>query len=515
MLKNSIKSAAIIGMDGPADYNVSQVLFSDYESHLPLSQTKISLEHFAACVMAADLGFLLATFTFARHSVSALAKMPASSQSIFLILFLSAAAFGVLYFNRCYRIEVIGNFRIFCTRFLAILAIVVAAGLLKHDIESTARVYPELSEAFVSWGWVAVTLYLLMRYAIFMVFRYLAAHGHISHNVVIVGTSPIAETFITKVHRAGLGVHVNAIFEENPAPGAATEFAGVAVKGGIPELLRYVKYHQVDTVVVVASERQTVADLTELVIKLTVQPLRIRVLAAQLTGLRRVRDIAFGWCAPAGELPGEHLVAVVDRPIQGAASLAKSAMDFLVALLAIVLFSPLMLACAIGIKLTSPGPVLFRQQRIGYSNAMFEVLKFRTMHTTLCNTGELTRRNDPRVFKLGEIMRKFSLDELPQLFNVLKGDMSLVGPRPHMREAKAAGILYFEAVANYAARHRVKPGITGLAQISGWRGPTESIEQLENRVAHDLHYVENWSLALDVKILAKTVFVGFFGSNAF
>jgi exopolysaccharide biosynthesis polyprenyl glycosylphosphotransferase len=208
-------------------------------------------------------------------------------------------------------------------------------------------------------------------------------------------------------------------------------------------------------------------------------------------------------------------MAVVDRPIQGVASVAKSAMDFIVALVAIVLFSPLMLICAIGIKLTSPGPILFRQQRIGYSNALFEVLKFRTMHTTHCNTGELTRRNDPRVFKFGEFLRKFSLDELPQLFNVLKGDMSLVGPRPHMREARAAGVLYFEAVSNYAARHRVKPGITGLAQISGWRGPTESIEQLENRVAHDLHYVENWSLALDVKILAKTVFVGFFGKNAF
>jgi lipopolysaccharide/colanic/teichoic acid biosynthesis glycosyltransferase len=137
------------------------------------------------------------------------------------------------------------------------------------------------------------------------------------------------------------------------------------------------------------------------------------------------------------------------------------------------------------------------------------------MHLADCNSGVLTKRNDPRIFKFGEFLRKFSLDELPQLFNVLKGDMSLVGPRPHIQEARAAGILYFKAVPNYPARHRVKPGITGNAQVSGWRGPTETIEQIENRVAHDLDYVENWSLSGDIKILFKTIFVGFFGENAF
>jgi lipopolysaccharide/colanic/teichoic acid biosynthesis glycosyltransferase len=137
------------------------------------------------------------------------------------------------------------------------------------------------------------------------------------------------------------------------------------------------------------------------------------------------------------------------------------------------------------------------------------------MHVTDSHSTILTQRNDPRVFKFGQLMRKFSLDELPQLFNVLRGDMSLVGPRPHIQEARAAGILYFKAVPNYPARHRVKPGITGHAQISGWRGPTETIEQIENRVAHDLHYIDNWSFFGDIKILVKTVFVGFFGKNAF
>jgi lipopolysaccharide/colanic/teichoic acid biosynthesis glycosyltransferase len=127
----------------------------------------------------------------------------------------------------------------------------------------------------------------------------------------------------------------------------------------------------------------------------------------------------------------------------------------------------------------------------------------------------LTTRNDERVFPFGALLRKLSFDELPQLINVLNGDMSLVGPRPHMPEARAAGKLYFEAVNEYAGRHRVKPGMTGWAQVNGWRGPTETLEQIERRVEHDIYYIENWSLMLDAVILIKTVFVGFFGKNAF
>jgi Undecaprenyl-phosphate glucose phosphotransferase len=514
-MDHPMKSAPLIGTDGHSDFNIAQILFSEYDSHRPFSHTKISLGHFAALVMLADFGFFLTMFTIVRHSLPSLVRLPVSSEPIFLSLLLSIVALGVLYFAKCYRIETIGNFRILCTRFLFMLAVVLGAGLLKHDIECGSTLFPELYRALVSWGGIAIGLFLLMRYAIFTAFRYLAAQGHVSHNVVVVGASRAAEGFISKVRGAGLGVHVKAVFDEHPSAGVAQNIAGVPVKGGITELLRFVKYNPIDTVVIVASEWQTLSDLNALAVKLSVQPLRVRVLAPQLTGLRRVKDIAFGWCAPAGELPGIHLMAVIDRPIQGPASLLKFAMDFSVALFALMLFAPLMVICAIGIKMTSPGPIFFRQRRIGYSNAVFEVLKFRTMHEAHCNTGELTKRNDQRIFAFGQIMRKYSLDELPQLFNVLKGDMSLVGPRPHMRDAKAAGILYFEAVPNYAARHRVKPGITGLAQISGWRGPTETVEQIEKRVAHDLYYVENWSLALDIKILAKTIFVGFSGDNAF
>jgi lipopolysaccharide/colanic/teichoic acid biosynthesis glycosyltransferase len=124
-------------------------------------------------------------------------------------------------------------------------------------------------------------------------------------------------------------------------------------------------------------------------------------------------------------------------------------------------------------------------------------------------------RDDPRVFRFGSLLRKTSLDEVPQLFNVLKGDMSLVGPRPHMPEARAAGRLYYDAVQEYADRQRVKPGITGWAQVNGWRGPTETLEQIERRVEHDIYYIDNWSLLLDFFIIFKTILVGFHGKNAF
>jgi lipopolysaccharide/colanic/teichoic acid biosynthesis glycosyltransferase len=172
---------------------------------------------------------------------------------------------------------------------------------------------------------------------------------------------------------------------------------------------------------------------------------------------------------------------------------------------------------AVAIKLDSPGPVLFRQKRYGFNNELIEVLKFRTMRQDQsdANGSILTRRNDPRVTRLGRFLRQSSLDELPQLINVLRGEMSIVGPRPHAIEAKAANRLYQDVVAGYGERHKVKPGLTGWAQVNGWRGPTDTEDQIVNRVKHDLWYLENWSLMLDLKIIALTLLKGFIGKDAF
>ena len=166
-----------------------------------------------------------------------------------------------------------------------------------------------------------------------------------------------------------------------------------------------------------------------------------------------------------------------------------------------------MLLIALAIKLDSPGPVLFRQKRRGAKDRPFDLLKFRSMYVDQSDPlgRQLTRAGDPRVTRVGRFLRRTSLDELPQLINVLRGEMSLVGPRPHPLSAKAGGIPYRETVENYLVRQRVKPGITGWAQVNGWRGPTDTVEQLRQRVAHDLYYVENWSLNLDLIILLRTV----------
>jgi lipopolysaccharide/colanic/teichoic acid biosynthesis glycosyltransferase len=168
-----------------------------------------------------------------------------------------------------------------------------------------------------------------------------------------------------------------------------------------------------------------------------------------------------------------------------------------------------MLLTALAIKFDSRGPVLFRQKRYGFNNELIEIFKFRSMYVeqTDATAAKLVTKGDPRVTRVGRFIRKTSLDELPQLFNVVfKGNLSLVGPRPHAVHAKAVDRLYDEAVDGYFARHRVKPGITGWAQINGWRGETDSQEKIQARVEHDLYYIENWSVLFDLYILAMTPF---------
>ena len=206
-----------------------------------------------------------------------------------------------------------------------------------------------------------------------------------------------------------------------------------------------------------------------------------------------------------GDLP---LLRVAETPVSGWSYLLKSAEDMVLAGIALVVLSPLLLVTAILVKFDSPGPILFRQTRYGFNNEEFQVFKFRTMYVDKSDYsgGQQTSRGDARVTWVGRFLRRTSIDELPQLFNVLQGTMSMVGPRPHPVGMKTANRLCEEIIDTYVHRHRVKPGITGWAQVNGSRGATETAEQLERRVALDLHYVENWSLFLDLRILLMTAF---------
>ncbi len=197
--------------------------------------------------------------------------------------------------------------------------------------------------------------------------------------------------------------------------------------------------------------------------------------------------------------------------------LAKRLIDILGAVLLIAVLAIPMLAIALAIRLDSPGPILFRQQRIGYANRAFETLKFRTMwhHAAAAGTFRQTCRHDIRVTRVGHFLRHTSLDELPQLFNVLRGDMSLVGPRPHAPGTCAGGKPFEQVTPRYPLRHRVRPGMTGLAQVRGQRGETESEDLLLRRVESDLEYIESWSLWLDLMILLRTAKAVFGTQNAY
>lgn len=212
-------------------------------------------------------------------------------------------------------------------------------------------------------------------------------------------------------------------------------------------------------------------------------------------------------------LNGIPVFSVFDSPLKSvSARWLKRLFDLTVASLTLITIWPIMLLIAITITITTPGPIFFKQLRYGLDGKEINVFKFRTM--TVCENGDHIQQaqpNDSRITSVGKWLRKSSLDELPQFLNVIKGDMSLVGPRPH---AKAHNELYRTLIPKYMQRHLVKPGITGWAQVNGWRGETEQLEKMQKRVEFDLHYIKNWSLALDIRILILTLFVVLNGKNA-
>ena len=210
---------------------------------------------------------------------------------------------------------------------------------------------------------------------------------------------------------------------------------------------------------------------------------------------------------------GMPVVAVCESPFTGVSGLVKRFSDIALAVIILVLIAPLLLAIAIGVKLGSPGPVLFKQRRYGVDGREIVVYKFRSM--TVCEDGnQITQatRNDQRITPFGGFLRKTSLDELPQFFNVLQGRMSIVGPRPH---AVAHNELYRKVIKGYMVRHKVKPGITGWAQVNGYRGETDTLDKMQKRVDYDLEYLRTWTIGMDLWIIVKTVLVIFRDRHAY
>lgn len=276
------------------------------------------------------------------------------------------------------------------------------------------------------------------------------------------------------------------------------QIAGFPLLGDSHELERLVREERITQVLVALSWaaesriEQTVRELRRLPVNVLLVP--------DMQAFRHARNRIT-------QVAGLPMFNVSERPLDGWSPLIKRLEDLVLASLALVLALPVMLLVALAIRLDSPGPVLFRQKRYGYNNKLIEVFKFRSMYCDKAdaNAERQTTRNDDRITRVGRFIRRTSLDELPQLFNVLLGSMSMVGPRPHATATKAAGILFEDAVKEYTARHRVKPGITGWAQINGYRGETDTLEKIEKRVEYDLQYIENWSIWFDLYILFRTL----------
>jgi len=206
-----------------------------------------------------------------------------------------------------------------------------------------------------------------------------------------------------------------------------------------------------------------------------------------------------------GSLP---VLNVWQQPVRDFDGLLKAAQDWLLAFFGLIMLSPLLILTALAIKLESKGPIFFKQKRFGFNNLEIDVLKFRSMYTDRQDVSgeERTTKNDPRVTRVGRLIRRTSIDELPQLLNVLRGEMSIVGPRPHATVMRVGEAYYHDAVRGYASRHRVRPGITGLAQVRGLRGEIDTIERAKKRVEYDTYYIENWSPLLDLRIIFETLF---------
>jgi Undecaprenyl-phosphate glucose phosphotransferase len=336
-----------------------------------------------------------------------------------------------------------------------------------------------------------------------------ARTGAFRQRIAIVGGGRPAEDAISALESSSdVDVEIIGIFDDRFDERSPVSVRKYRKLGNIAELAEHARTDRID-LIIVAIPLSAEARLLQMLKRLWELPVDIRI-SGQASRLKLTAQ-AYTYL---GKLP---LLAVFDRPLSGWASVMKSVMDKVLAGVFIVALSPVMLTTAAAIAATSKGPVIFRQKRYGFNNEMVEVFKFRSMFVEGCDTtaSKLVTRNDPRVTPVGRFIRKTSIDELPQLFNVLTGQLSLVGPRPHATQAKAAEELYEQVVDGYFARHKVKPGITGWAQINGWRGETDTHEKIENRVKFDLDYIDRWSLWFDLKIILKTPFALLKSENAY
>lgn len=375
---------------------------------------------------------------------------------------------------------------------LASFAIVVAALHVFDLAEPVTRPW------FIAWGLSGLMGLALARAGLSALVRHLARIGALYRRAVIYGASNVTVDLVRALEAdIASDIRIAGIFDDRADERVLDNIHSYKRLGKLEDLIGFARTTRVDLVIValpVAAEKR----LASVVDALSILPIDVK-LPANSTVIRFAPRIY-------SHVGTVAMIDLWDKPMTDWGWITKAVLDKTIAAAAILTLAPVMAAVAIAVKLESKGPVLFRQRRYGFNNELIHVYKFRSMYVDQADAkaSKLVTRNDPRVTHVGRFIRKTSLDELPQLFNVIAGGLSLVGPRPHALQAKAAGRLYDEAVDRYFARHKVKPGITGWAQINGWRGETDTREKIEKRVEFDLQYVENWSPLFDLYILLRT-----------
>jgi Undecaprenyl-phosphate glucose phosphotransferase len=365
-----------------------------------------------------------------------------------------------------------------------------------------------------TWALASATWVLGTRLIARCVLRRMTLSGMFDTRVAVYGSGRVAELLAAYLSDPAHAVRLAGVYDDRHA--AESRFRqravsgatpAIAISGSLQDLMRAGRDGQIDQIIIAlpqSADRRT----AEIARRLEQLPVSLHVcthLASDLVDAGSVHTVSH--LGPIG------LLDVKTEPLSDWGRHLKAVEDFLLAALALVLLLPVMGVIAVVVKLDSPGPIFFRQRRHGLNRRVIKVLKFRTMQVQ--EDGAVVtqaQKLDPRVTRIGHFLRSNSLDELPQLINVLWGEMSLIGPRPH---ALVHDDHYGEMLEGYANRHRVKPGMTGWAQVNGFRGPTDTPDKMRDRVDHDLYYIDNWSLWFDLRILAMTVFVGLRHKNAF
>ncbi len=355
----------------------------------------------------------------------------------------------------------------------------------------------------LSWATSVPFVLYIAHLSVRMVLRWIRASGHNTRTAVIVGVTEVGRHLAEQFHQAPyLGIRFSGFFDDITSN--SENLPGKSLLGTLKELPEYIGRHHID-VVYIALPAEDDEALVTLIGKLQDTTVCVYFVPNILMfNLMQARTY---------EVNGIPLIAVWEIPLSSLQYALKRVLDIILASIVLIFLLPLMALIALGVKRSSPGPILFRQRRYGLNGREIIIYKFRSM--TVMEDGDTipqATRNDSRITRFGAFLRRTSLDELPQFINVLQGRMSIVGPRPH---AVAHNEQYRKLINGYMLRHKVKPGITGWAQIHGLRGETDTLDKMKQRVEYDLQYLKNWSLSLDLIIIFKTALVFFRNHNAY